>query len=136
MAISILTTLVPALLPAVSDMVSGLVSKLVGRNASLPKNVDDAIKLMEAETHRLQVLAELDKPQGEVSKWVNDLRGSARYISVYVILLVWALASFGVITAVTETAYLLVCDLASSAFFYLFGDRVYVNIKQGTKAKK
>jgi hypothetical protein len=122
----LLTTLLPALLPAVGDGVRGLFAKFTGSAGADPQNVDEKIKLMQAETDKLKALAEIDKPTGKASLWVTNLRESARYIAVYVVIANGFLQSF---FNPNPEVVVLSLELASSGFFFLFGDRVYVNLK-------
>jgi hypothetical protein len=121
------TTLVPALIPALSDGVRGLISKFTGGAGAKPQNVDEAIKLMTIEMERMKILAELDKPSGMASKWVYDLRESARYIAVYLCVLNWIGQSYiGTDAVVMDMS----ANLAQAAVFFLFGDRVYLHLKK------
>lgn len=123
----LLTTLVPALLPAVADGVRGVVAKITGSAGANPQNVDEQVSLMQANTERLKALADLDKPAGEISQWVADLRGSARYIATFAVILNGIVQS--AIGSDPETVALSF-QLAQGGFFYLFGDRVYINMKK------
>lgn len=125
---SLLTTILPALLPALGDGIRGVIAKLTGSAGAAPQNVDEAIKLMQAQTEKLRALGEIDKPSGRASLWVTNLRESSRYIAVFVVL----------VNAALQTAFndnpahvLLSLELASSAFFFLFGDRVYLHLRKG-----
>ena len=91
-----------------------------------PQNVDEKIKLMQAETEKLRALSEIDKPSGKASLWVTNLRESSRYIAVFVVI------ANGVLQSAfndDSATVLLSLELASSGFFFLFGDRVYINLK-------
>ncbi|MDH5188841.1 MAG: hypothetical protein OEW37_07790 [Rhodospirillaceae bacterium] len=121
------TTLIPALLPAVGDAVRGLVAKFTGSAGGKPQNVDEAIKLVDADIRRLEALTKLDAPSGNASKWVINLRESSRYIAVFVVLLTWVYVTA---QGNNEPLILLAAELAQSAFFFLFGDRVYINLKK------
>ena len=123
----LLTTLLPALLPAVGDGVRGLIAKFTGSAGADPQNVDEKIQLMQAEAEKLKALAEIDKPSGKASQWVTDLRESSRYIAVGVVLLNAAGQS---LYNSDPAVVLLSFELASSGFFFLFGDRVYLNLKK------
>lgn len=122
----LLTTLVPALLPALGDGVRGLFAKFTGSAGANPQNVDEKIQLMEAQTAKLKALAEIDKPSGQASAWVTNLRESSRYVAVIAVMLNGFIQS-----AFNDdpTIVLLSLELASSGFFFLFGDRVYINLK-------
>ena len=121
------TTIIPALLPAAGDAIRTVIGKLTGQSPAAPKTVKESIELMQAKTAQMKALAEIDKPSGRAHTWVYDLRESSRYIAVLIVLLTWVAVTFVVPNpaAVTLTA-----ELASSAFFFLFGDRVYLHLKK------
>lgn len=123
----LLTTLLPALLPAVGDGIKTVINKVTGNNPAMPQSIDDAIKLMAAQTDRLRVLAELDKPTGEISKWVADLRASSRYIAVF-ILIINAVAQG--IWGANDQVIAMSQQMGQSGFFFLFGDRVYMHLRK------
>jgi len=123
----LLSTVLPALLPALSDGVRGLVGKFTGGAGANPQNVDEVIKLQEAETQRLEALAKLDSVGGGVSPWVANLRASSRYIAVWVALAQWPIVLW-LVPEYADTG----AQFAQSAFFFLFGDRVYLHLKRGT----
>ena len=123
----ILSLILPALLPAVVDGLKGLFTRMTGGAGARPASVDEAIKLMAAETAKLKAIAELDKPSGEISKWVADLRASFRYLAAAIIIL----TSMSVTVLAPENPlapYLL--EMSGSVFAFLFGDRVYLHLKQ------
>lgn len=123
---SFLTTLLPALLPALGDGIRGVIAKFTGSAGASPQNVDEAIKLMQAQTDKLRAIAEIDKPSGNASPWVTNLRESSRYIATFAVLLNAALQS----AFNPNPAHVVMSlELASSAFFFLFGDRVYLHLK-------
>jgi len=133
----LLALLLPALLPAGVDIFKGLfgaVSRLItGETGAKPQNVEEAIKLMEADTARLKALADLDKPAANISKWVADLRGSFRYIGAGVIILAGAFVIiYDVLTAgsVDAATYETVTTLMGSVFSFMFGDRVNLSLKR------
>ncbi len=125
---AILTTVIPALLPAVGDGFRSLIAKFTGTSAAAPKTVDEHIALMNADTDRLRAMAELDRPSGKASAWVTNLRESSRYIAVHIVIV------NGVVQMLLNSDPVVVdlsFDLASSGFFFLFGDRVYRHLKRG-----
>lgn len=131
-----LALLLPALIPVVADGVRGLVGMLTGGRGAKPQNVDEAVKLMQAEVEKLRALAELDKPAGEISRWVADLRASFRYLAAAMIIL----GTFGYITGIAGgvlTADTVVTDtllqMTGSVFSFMFGDRMYLSLKNGKK---
>jgi hypothetical protein len=128
----LLTLLLPALLPVFSDGVRGLINRLTGGAGAQPANVEEAIKLMGAETEKLKALAELDKPAGDISRWVTDLRASFRYLAAALIII----GTFGLTVApsigmpvdieVLDTAW----NMMGSVFAFMFGDRMYMGLKK------
>lgn len=123
---SLLTTVVPALLPVVSDGIRGLFNMATKSAGAKPANVQEAVQLIEAETERLRVLAELDSV-GNVSPWVNDVRGMQRPVAAALVLLAWGAAYW--FEAPAELT-LVAADLASAVVFYLFGDRTYMHLRR------
>ncbi len=123
---NILALLLPALVPAVSDGFKGLFQKMFG--GTRPITVDDQIKLMQAETEKMKALAELDKPTGEISRWVADLRASFRYIAAGVIIIATIGCIFMPQTPTQFTEVMI--QLSASIFSFMFGDRVYINLKK------
>jgi len=119
---ALLSLLLPSLVPVAADAVRGLVGKITGNAGAQPQNVDEAIKLMTAETDRLKALAELDKPTGEISRWVADLRASFRYIGAGLVILA-AIATLFI--PVSEAQSDLVWQAAGSVWAFIFGDRMY-----------
>ena len=123
----LLSLILPALLPAVVDGLKGLFTRMTGGAGARPASVDEAIKLMSAETEKLKVLAELDKPSGEISRWVADLRAAFRYLAAAIIIV----TSMGVTVLMPQNPlapYLL--EMSGSVFAFLFGDRVYLHLKK------
>ena len=87
---------------------------------------------MRAETERLKAVAELDRPAGEISRWVADLRASFRYALAG--LIIAAATGIGVYVAATEpglrkVVFLAFTEMAGSAFSFVFGDRMYRHLK-------
>lgn len=124
---SLLSLILPALVPAVADGIRGVFTRLTGGAGSQPANVDEEIKLMQAQTERLKAVAELDKPTGPISAWVADLRASFRYVACGIIIL-WAIVLSlvpGVEAGIRELSF----DLAGSAFSFIFGDRMYLKLR-------
>lgn len=125
---SILAMILPALAPAVTDGIRGVFAKWTGGAGGNPQNVNERIQLMEAETKRLQALAEIDKPSGEPSLWVQNLRGSFRYIAILAIWLVTAISIFDS-TVPKELKYVLL-DLSGASMSFVIGERMYLAIRK------
>jgi hypothetical protein len=129
----LLTTLLPALLPVGIDALKAGVNRITDNAGAAPSNFQERMSFEEFQLKKLQALAEMDKPQGQISMWVADLRASARYIAVFLILGVWAsITAFNLPLDTQE--YELLAALAQSAFFFLFGDRIYMGLKKGGTA--
>lgn len=124
---AILSLLLPAVVPAGIDFLKSIVYKITGISGAEPKTVDDAIRMKQAEVEKLRALAELDKPWGEVSRWVADLRASWRYICASIIILVSMFSVIAFPDRVDVNEILL--NLAGSVFSFMFGDRVYFHLK-------
>lgn len=125
---TLLTTLVPALIPAFSDGVRGLVSRFTQSEGQKPQNVDEYVTLLEAQTAQLRALAEIDRPIGNISQWVADMRASARYIATFIVIINGVVqAAIGDNPEMVELSL----QLAQGGFFFLFGDRVYLHLKKG-----
>jgi len=90
-------------------------------------SIDDQIKLDNSEVEKIKALAELDKPIGQPSQWVVDLRASARYIG--------ALAVIGVgistlYVPVEPEIKVIALEAANIAFGFLFGSRILAGFRK------
>lgn len=135
---ALLTLLLPALTPAIADGMKGLFQKFFG--GTKPIAVDDQVKLMAAEAEKLKAVAELDRPIGEPSQWVVDLRASFRYVAAGAIILgtVLLTAGFFLLTyykpeyaqvAALVALLEMFAQMSASVFSFMFGDRVYLGLK-------
>lgn len=127
---SLIATLVPAFFPVITDTVKVIVSKITGVQMGEPRSFEDRCKLEELSIRKLQALAELDRPAGEISRWVADLRASFRYICVGLIILSALVYNFLPEGYQADTALNYLNQLAASATFFIIGDRVYLGLKQ------
>jgi hypothetical protein len=125
-----MTILAPAILPAAADAVRGIVAKFTGSAGAQPQNVAETIQLMEAQTKRVQALAELDRLPDGASKWVVDLRGSFRYIVCGGVV---GAAVVGVLTGVDEAAGLVLLDLGGACMSFIIGERMYIKLRGSSK---
>ena len=118
----------PALMPTLADGVRGIFAKFSGGAGGTPQNVNERIQLMEAETKRLQALADIDKPSGEPSRWVTDLRSSFRYIAIIII---W-LATIGAVftPTIAPNITLMMLDLSGACMSFVIGERMYLTLKK------
>ena len=135
---ALLSLLLPALTPALADGMKGLFQKFFG--GSKPISTDDQVKLMQAEAEKLKAVAELDRPVGNPSQWVVDLRASFRYIAAGAIILGTISLTGGFFAATylqpeyAQAAALialleLFAQMSASVFSFMFGDRVYLGLK-------
>lgn len=90
-------------------------------------SIEDQIKLDNNEVEKIKALAELDKPIGQPSQWVVNLRASARYIG--------ALAVIGVgistlYVPVEPEIKVIALEAANIAFGFLFGSRILAGFKK------
>ena len=138
----LIALLLPAVLPALMDGVRMITRRFFGGDTPAePVNVEERIKLIEAETMKLQVISQLDKPYGEISKWVANLRASFRYLAAGAVILgtlfLILMNGTGWI-AVPYSMLGTMLDMSGSIFSFMFGDRMYYHIKNyekpGTKA--
>lgn len=125
-----LSLILPAFIPTIADSVRAVVGKFTGAAGAQPQNVDEAIRLMEAQTARVQALAELDKMPDGASKWVINLRGSYRYIVVSIVELVTLVAVFSGVDSVVMVALL---DLAGACMVLIIGERMHINLRGASK---
>ena len=126
---AIVATLVPALIPSIIDAIKGLFGKITGIDPAAPKSNAEAIELMKAESEKLKALAEIDKPVGQPSQWVVDLRASFRYIAVGFVVLTTVIFNFipdRFYNAETDAFMRQICG---SAVFFILGDHVNLRMK-------
>jgi hypothetical protein len=139
---ALLAMIIPALMPALTDGVKGLAQKLFG--GTKPVNVDDQVKLMTAEVSKLQALAALDAPAGNISQWVADFRASFRYFAAaciilgtlfFVLLYFWFTFTDPQNAALDNLVPVLdvFSQMSASVFAFMFGDRMYLNLKTARK---
>lgn len=128
----VLSMVLPALVPAVADGVRGLFRKFAGGEPSEPQSVQERVSLIQADTERLKAMAEIDRPYGEISRWVSDLRASFRYILAgLIVLAATAICSYlaALEPALRKVIALAFIEMAGSAFSFVFGDRMYRHLK-------
>ena len=122
------TMILPAIVPALTDGVRGIFAKFTKGAGGNPVNVTERIQLMQAETERLKALAEIDKPAGEPSRWVSDLRASFRYIAIITIWLATIAAVFT--PSIAESITLIMLDLSGACMSFVIGERMYLTLKK------
>lgn len=124
----ILETLVlPALVPALADGVRGLFARIAQGKGGQPQNIDEQIKLMQAQTERVKALAEIDALSPNASPWVADLRGAFRYVAVGGVLLATMAAS---LTHTEPDTMAVLLDLSGACMAFIIGERMYLGLKK------
>lgn len=133
MPLALLNLIIPALIPAAADGLRGVFAWLTGSRGAQPQNVDEIIKLQQADTEHLRALAELDKPSGEISKWVADLRASFRYIAAGIIVVLECALVVGVMYDPTldEMTTAFTNNIFAPVWSFIFGERMYSHMKNG-----
>jgi len=126
---TLVATLLPAFFPVIKDGIKMIISKFTGVQMGEPKTFQDFIALKKLEIEKLQALAQLDRPAGEISRWVADLRASFRYIAVGVIIVSAIIYNFLPAGYQSGTALNYLNQMAASATFFIIGDRVYLGLK-------
>ena len=126
---TILATVLPGLIPAVLDGVKMVFSKITGVSMGEPKSFAERKELYGAETERLKTLADLDRPSGNISNWVADLRASFRYVFVGLIIIVTLAYALLYKSVGVPEVWGVLSQLSGSATFFILGDRVYLGLK-------
>lgn len=127
-----LEVILAAFLPVLADGFRTGFRWLFGGNPAMPINVDERVKLMDAEVRKLEAVAKLDAPLGNVSWYIADLRAGFRYVAAGIIILsafsLLGLAGAGLIVVPDpiQNAFL---ELLATVFAFLFGDRMYLHLK-------
>ena len=120
----ILESLLGALVPVGIEGVKQVFARFFGGVRAT--TIEDQIKLDTNEIEKIKALAELDKPFGQPSQWVVDLRASARYVGALSVIVVGISTLYAPVTPVIQTISL---EAANIAFGFLFGSRIVANLK-------
>lgn len=121
----LLTTLLSSLVPVGVEGIKQLIVNKVG--GVKPTTVAEQIQLDEQDIKRMQAVAALDNPGGTPSQWVVDLRGSARYVAAFIVILGGIVLAFNPVDVTIKTIGL---EAANIAFGFLFGQRIVANYKK------
>ena len=116
-----------AFFPAILDIGKSIIAKIFKLKAE-PQTIDDRIKLMEAQAKYFEAISEFEKPSEYISKWINDLRASIRYLLAGFIFI---LSAFYFIFGKNVDIINALMNMDAIIFGFFFGDRVYYNLKKG-----
>jgi len=119
----IVEAILGAVVPVAAESIKALVVRWTG--GVRPTSVDEQIKLMRAESERLQAIAALDTPGGTPSQWVVDLRASARYVGALAVIAVGIGSLY--VSELPELVRITALEAANIAFGFLFGSRLAAN---------
>lgn len=122
----LLTTLLSALVPVGVEGVKQAINHFTG--GVKPTTVEEQIKLDEQDIKRMEALARLDNPGGTPSQWVVDLRGSARYLAAFVVII--GGIGIGFTPDIDATLRATGLEGANIAFGFLFGSRITAQFKK------
>lgn len=132
--IEILTTMVlPALLPVGTNAIKEATAKWLGSPG--PRTFEESLQWEQAQVARMEAIAKLDTVAGSPSQWVTDVRASARYVIVFLII-GWAIVAYAIHGEDSLVAYstagepvaTMLGQLVQSAVFFLLGDRLFANL--------
>ena len=120
----LLTTLLSALVPVGVEGIKQAINTVTG--GVKPTTVAEQIQLDEQDIRRMGAVAALDNPGGTPSQWVVDLRGSARYIAAFLVILGGISMAF---TGIDATIKAIGLEGANIAFGFLFGSRIMSQVR-------
>ena len=121
----IVESIIGALVPVGIEGIKQVMARFFGGVKAT--SIEDQIKLDNSEVEKIKALAELDKPIGQPSQWVVDLRASARYIGALTVI------SVGISTLyvpVEPEIKVIALEAANIAFGFLFGSRILAGFKK------
>lgn len=120
----LIETIIAALIPVGIEGIKQAAARWFGGVRAT--TIDEQLKLDNNEIERLKALAELDKPAGQPSQWVVDLRASARYVGALSVIAVGIGSLY--ITGLTPQVQAIALEAANIAFGFLFGARIVANL--------
>jgi hypothetical protein len=119
----IIESLLGALVPVGIEGIKQIVARFSGGVRAT--TVDEQIKLDTNEIDKIKAMAELDKPFGQPSQWVVDLRASARYLGALAVITVGISTLYAPVPTSIQAIAL---EAANIAFGFLFGSRIVANL--------
>jgi hypothetical protein len=121
----IIESIIGALVPVGVEGIKQLMTNFFGGVKAT--SIEDQIKLDTNEIEKIKALAELDKPIGQPSQWVVDLRASARYIGALAVITVGISTLYAPVDVHIQGIAL---EAANIAFGFLFGSRIVASFKK------
>ena len=121
----ILESIIGALVPVGVEGIKQLMTNFFGGVKAT--SIEDQIKLDTNEIEKIKAIAELDKPIGQPSQWVVDLRASARYIGALAVIVVGISTLYAPVDVHIQAIAL---EAANIAFGFLFGSRIVAGLKK------
>lgn len=113
------------LAPVVIDGAKRLINRFTG--GVQPQTIDELAKLNQIEIDKLKALAELDRPVGEPSQWVVDLRASFRYIFIAV---VWLVTGIAAVTNAPKDILMILLELSGMCLGFVIGERFVLKLNK------
>jgi hypothetical protein len=121
----IIESIIGALVPVGVEGIKQVITRFFGGVKAT--TVEDQLKLDSSEIEKIKALAELDKPIGQPSQWVVDLRASARYVGALVVIMVGISTLY---VPVQDEIKIIALEAANIAFGFLFGSRIVSNFSR------
>jgi hypothetical protein len=121
----ILESIIGALVPVGVEGIKQVLTRFFGGVKAT--SVEDQIKLDNNEIEKIKALAELDKPIGQPSQWVVDLRASARYLGALAVIVVGISTLY---MPVEQAIQAIALEAANIAFGFLFGSRIVAGFRK------
>lgn len=121
----IIESIIGALVPVGVEGIKQLMTNFFGGVKAT--SIDDQIKLDANEIEKIKAIAELDKPIGQPSQWVVDLRASARYIGALAVIVVGISTLYAPVDVRIQAIAL---EASNIAFGFLFGSRIVANLRK------
>ena len=121
----IFESIIGALVPVGIEGIKQLMTNFFGGVKAT--SIDDQIKLDDNEIEKIKAIAELDKPIGQPSQWVVDLRASARYLGALAVITVGISTLYAPVDVRIQAIAL---EAANIAFGFLFGSRIVANLRK------
>ena len=119
----IIESIIGALVPVGVEGIKQLMTNFFGGVKAT--SIEDQIKLDANEIEKIKAIAELDKPIGQPSQWVVDLRASARYIGALAVITVGISTLYAPVDVRIQAIAL---EAANIAFGFLFGSRIVAGL--------